>query len=48
MSDLALLGGEKTKTKPFPAWPHYDEAEMQALKGKRLPFHSGPMAFSST
>jgi 3-amino-5-hydroxybenzoate synthase len=32
MSVLALMGGQKTKTKPFPAWPQYDEAEMQALR----------------
>src|ERR1700746_1680950 len=32
MSALALLGGKKAKSKPFPLWPHYDEAEEQALK----------------
>ena len=32
MSALALLGGEKAKNKPFPIWPHYDEAEERALK----------------
>src|SRR5712691_7186243 len=32
MSTLALLGGQKTKSKPFPPWPQYDEAEMQALQ----------------
>ena len=32
MSALALLGGEKAKSKPFPIWPHYDEAEECALK----------------
>ena len=32
MSALALLGGEKTKSKPFPIWPHYDQAEESALK----------------
>jgi dTDP-4-amino-4,6-dideoxygalactose transaminase len=32
MAALALLGGEKAKTKPFPIWPHYDEAEERALK----------------
>ena len=31
MSDLALLGGRQSKTKPFPLWPQYDEAERQAL-----------------
>lgn len=31
MSALALLGGEKTKRKPFPVWPHYDENESRAL-----------------
>src|SRR5713101_861815 len=32
MSALALLGGEKAKSKPFPIWPHYDDAEERALK----------------
>ena len=32
MSQLALLGGPKTKRKPFPAWPQYDENERRALK----------------
>jgi dTDP-4-amino-4,6-dideoxygalactose transaminase len=32
MSALALLGGKKAKSKPFPIWPHYDEAEECALK----------------
>jgi dTDP-4-amino-4,6-dideoxygalactose transaminase len=32
MSVLALLGGNKAKSKPFPIWPHYDEVEERALK----------------
>ena len=32
MSALALLGGKKVKSKPFPAWPYYDAKEEQALK----------------
>jgi 3-amino-5-hydroxybenzoate synthase len=31
MSELALLGGTKTKGKPFPRWPHYDETERTLL-----------------
>src|SRR5690348_13432433 len=31
MSQLALLGGPKTKRKPFPEWPLYDERERAAL-----------------
>ncbi len=31
MSTLALTGGSPAKTKPFPAWPHHDERERQAL-----------------
>ncbi len=31
MSTLALSGGLPAKTKPFPAWPHYDEREREAL-----------------
>ena len=31
MSELALLGGKKSKTKPFPVWPQYDDAEREAL-----------------
>jgi 3-amino-5-hydroxybenzoate synthase len=29
--ELALLGGPKTKSKPFPDWPQYDENERRAL-----------------
>src|SRR5262249_38347491 len=31
MSELALLGGKKAKTKPFPLWPQFDDAERKAL-----------------
>ena len=31
MSELALLGGKKAKTKPFPLWPQFDDAERNAL-----------------
>lgn len=31
MSQLALLGGTATKTKPFPQWPIYDDTERDAL-----------------
>ena len=31
MSDLALLGGKKSKSKPFPAWPQFDDGERRAL-----------------
>src|SRR5207253_9987851 len=31
MPELALLGGRKAKTKPFPHWPMYDEQERRAL-----------------
>ena len=31
MSDLALLGGTKAKTKPFPDWPQFDELERHAI-----------------
>lgn len=31
MSVLALLGGKKAKSKPFPVWPQYDESERRAL-----------------
>ena len=31
MSRLALLGGQKAKTKAFPPWPMYDEQERRAL-----------------
>ncbi len=33
MSELALLGGKPTKTKPFPVWPIYDETERKAVLG---------------
>src|SRR4051795_7303427 len=32
MSSLAMLGGRKTKGKPFPVWPYYDSNEEHALK----------------
>lgn len=32
MVELALKGGKKTKQKPFPAWPYYDEKEKAALQ----------------
>lgn len=31
MPNLAILGGSPAKTKPFPAWPIYDDRERQAL-----------------
>jgi dTDP-4-amino-4,6-dideoxygalactose transaminase len=31
MSQLALLGGKPAKTKPFPQWPQFDDAERKAL-----------------
>lgn len=33
MAQLALAGGRPAKTKPFPAWPQYDEREREALLG---------------
>jgi dTDP-4-amino-4,6-dideoxygalactose transaminase len=30
-SSLAALGGKKVREKSFPAWPHYDETEREAL-----------------
>jgi dTDP-4-amino-4,6-dideoxygalactose transaminase len=32
MSELALFGGLKTKSKPFPPWPEYDEQEIHVLQ----------------
>ncbi len=31
MSELALLGGEKARTSPYPEWPVYDEREIEAV-----------------
>jgi dTDP-4-amino-4,6-dideoxygalactose transaminase len=31
VTELALKGGAKSKKKPFPAWPYFDDAERQAL-----------------
>ena len=31
MGQLAVNGGAKTRTKPFPAWPVFDDTEVQAL-----------------
>ena len=30
-SQLAVLGGKKVRENSFPAWPHYDETEREAL-----------------
>jgi dTDP-4-amino-4,6-dideoxygalactose transaminase len=32
LAELALFGGKPAKTKPFPAWPQYDERERRALE----------------
>jgi len=32
MAKLAINGGEKVRTKPWPAWPVWDEREIQALE----------------
>jgi 3-amino-5-hydroxybenzoate synthase len=32
MAELALNGGKRTKQKPFPEWPQFDEKEKQALQ----------------
>ncbi len=32
MSELALYGGRKAKSKPFPPWPQYDQREEKALQ----------------
>lgn len=31
MSDLAILGGPKTRTEPYPDWPVWDERDLQAV-----------------
>ena len=31
MSSLALLGGEPTRTKPYPEWPVHDERDIEAV-----------------
>ena len=31
MSSLALLGGKKSKSKPFPTWPQFDDTERRGL-----------------
>ncbi len=31
MTELAILGGEKTRHEPYPAWPVYDEREAEAV-----------------
>jgi len=33
MSKLAVLGGPKTVTRPFPSWPIWDDEDRQALSG---------------
>lgn len=31
MSNLAILGGEPLRTQPYPAWPQFDERDIQAV-----------------
>jgi len=31
MAQLAMKGGSPLRTKPFPSWPVYDDAERDAL-----------------
>jgi L-glutamine:2-deoxy-scyllo-inosose/3-amino-2,3-dideoxy-scyllo-inosose aminotransferase len=31
MSELAILGGPKTRTEPYPAWPVWDQRELDAV-----------------
>jgi dTDP-4-amino-4,6-dideoxygalactose transaminase len=31
MSELAILGGPKTRTEPYPVWPVWDEGDVQAV-----------------
>jgi dTDP-4-amino-4,6-dideoxygalactose transaminase len=31
MSELAILGGSKTRTEPYPEWPEWDERDVQAV-----------------
>ncbi len=41
MSDLALLGGTPTRSKPFPTWPQFGPEEEQALLGALRSGHWG-------
>ncbi len=36
MSQLALLGGPKTKRKPFPAWPQFGVAGTFSFQASKL------------
>ena len=31
MSELAILGGQKTRTEPYPAWPVWDQRDIEAV-----------------
>jgi Predicted pyridoxal phosphate-dependent enzyme apparently involved in regulation of cell wall biogenesis len=31
MSELALLGGPRTRTEPYPEWPVWDERDIEAV-----------------
>ena len=31
MSDLAILGGPKTRTEPYPEWPVWDQRDIDAV-----------------
>lgn len=32
MSELAILGGEPVRRRPFPAWPQYNESDLERLR----------------
>jgi hypothetical protein len=31
MSQLAILGGQKTRTEPYPSWPIWDQRDIEAV-----------------
>jgi dTDP-4-amino-4,6-dideoxygalactose transaminase len=31
LGELAILGGERTRNKPYPAWPIHDERDVEAV-----------------
>ena len=38
MPGLAINGGERVRTKPWPQWPVWDEREIAALDASRAEF----------
>ena len=46
MAKLAISGGEKVRTEPWPSWPVWDEREIEALEATVRSGHWGRRTLS--